>query len=489
MTPLSPRRLVCLVVGCLLLANVAVAAESAKPVFLYSRYFNAKGEGRYLATGQYRDVVERLAGDFQVRVNDLPLNAETLKGVAVVLISNPSDKPVGKNPPPHHVSPQDVSELTHFIRDGGGLIVMGNQENHNLEINDFNKLLGEFGMRFENHYTDAKQLIIPKDVAIIGGLRWAFYTGNQVVIDPDNSSRARALVLNDLRQPPLGGKRDEKGTLLAIAEPGKGHVVVVTDAGWIKRQLIRCDARGQVIHVLAVGQQMLLIEPLRHVQNSPLLCQILASGWIEVQHRRAGIAKDRRLVRARQKAATIHRRPAFHVSGGLHHHKGREILRFTAQAIGDPRPHRRSAHSSRASVHQVLGRRVIEGLVMARADHRQIVGALLEIGVRVGDLKPRLSAPAECLRGAQHPRVNVGELKRETFDQAWRQRLAVQFVQLGLRIKRINLRWPPLHKEEDHVLGTRRAMRWTSRQRVCPPCRRRRCCPGTLSAKQVQQRP
>ena len=246
MTRFSPRHSVWFVIGCLVLANVAAAAESAKPVFLYSRYFNAKGEGRYLAAGQYRDVLDRLGGDFQVRVNDLPPNAETLKGVAVVLISNPSDKPAGKNPPPHHVSPQDVTEMTHFVRDGGGLIVMGNQENHNLEITDFNKLLGEFGMRFENRYTDAKQLIIPKDVAIIGGLRWAYYTGNQVVVDPHNSSRARPLVLNDLDQRPLGGKRDEKGTLLAIAEPGKGHLVVVTDAGWITNDALSGKGIGKV---------------------------------------------------------------------------------------------------------------------------------------------------------------------------------------------------------------------------------------------------
>ena len=182
------------VVGLIGLANVAWAAEAPKPVFLYSRYFNAKGESRYLAEGQYRDVLERLGGRFEVRVNDLPLDGENLKGVAVVLIANPSDKAARENPPPHHMSARDVAELTRFVRDGGGLIAMGNQENHNLEIQDFNALLGEFGMRFENRYTDAKQLFIAKDVPIVGGLRWAYYTGNQVVVEPNHPARARALV-------------------------------------------------------------------------------------------------------------------------------------------------------------------------------------------------------------------------------------------------------------------------------------------------------
>jgi hypothetical protein len=213
-------------------------AQAPKPVLLYSRYFNAKGEGRYLPDGTYRDVLDKLRGTFDVRVSDEPLNAETLRGIAVVLIANPSDKKVGKNPPPHHVSPQDVAELKKYVESGGGLIVMGNQENHNLEINDFNHLLGAFGMKWVSKYTDAKKLVVPPAAPIIGGLRWAYYTGNQIVLTPDHSARPRAVVENDLSQKPLGGPRDEPGVLLAVAEPGKGHVVAVTDAGWISNDAL-----------------------------------------------------------------------------------------------------------------------------------------------------------------------------------------------------------------------------------------------------------
>jgi hypothetical protein len=227
------------------LPSFASAAQE-KPVFLYSRYFNAKGEKRYLPDGTYKVVLDRLKDRFDVRVSDAPLNAQTLKGVAVVLISNPSDKAVGKNPPPHHVSAQDVEELTRFVQNGGGLIAMGNQENHNLEITDFNHLLESFGMKFENRYTDAKQLVLPQSLPIIGGLRWAYYTGNQVVITPDHPAKPRGLVINDLTQKPLGGPRDEPGVLLAIAEPGKGHVVVVTDAGWISNDALSGKGIGKV---------------------------------------------------------------------------------------------------------------------------------------------------------------------------------------------------------------------------------------------------
>jgi unsaturated rhamnogalacturonyl hydrolase len=208
-------------------------AADSKPVFLYSRHFNAVGEDRYLPDGNYKDLLQRLGKDFDVRANDQPLTAETLAGVSVVLVANPSDKAVANNPPPHHFAERDIAALTDFVKRGGGLIVMGNQENHNLEVEDTNKLLRQFGLQFTNLYTDAKLLPLPKTTPIIGELRWAYYTGNQVRIESFHPAKPRALVMNDLGIKPAKGPRDEAGALLAVAEPGQGHVVVVTDAGWV----------------------------------------------------------------------------------------------------------------------------------------------------------------------------------------------------------------------------------------------------------------
>src|SRR2546423_8861101 len=86
-------RLLLIVVALLAAPLAATAAdESSKPVFLYSRYFNANGENRYLPDGQYRDVLARLREHFDVRVNDLPLNSQTLKDVAGGLVFKPNDK-------------------------------------------------------------------------------------------------------------------------------------------------------------------------------------------------------------------------------------------------------------------------------------------------------------------------------------------------------------------------------------------------------------
>jgi hypothetical protein len=222
-----------------------LAAEDA-PAFLYSRYFNAKGETRYLPDGTYKDVLDRLRESFTVRVDDQPLTEESLKDVAVVLIANPSDKAIGDNPPPHHCSASDAARLNEFVRGGGGLIVMGNQENHNLEIADMNTLLDLFGVQFVNLYTDAKKLVLPAGTPLIGGLRWAYYTGNLLRLQPAHSARPRALVSNDLTQKPEQGTRDQPGVLLAIAEPGKGHVVVVTDSGWLSDDALSGKGIGGV---------------------------------------------------------------------------------------------------------------------------------------------------------------------------------------------------------------------------------------------------
>ena len=211
----------------------ADAQTKTKPVFLYSRYFNAEGETRYLADGNYKDVLERLGADFEVRTHNQRLTPKALAGVKVVLIANPSDRAVGSHPPPHHISANDARALADFVSKGGGLIVMENQENHNLEVEDTNKLLAQFGIQATNLYTDAKQLVVPKETPIIGGLRWAYYTGNLLLLEGAHPARPRALVTNDLNQKPLNGLRDQAGVLMAAAEPGQGRVLVVTDSGWI----------------------------------------------------------------------------------------------------------------------------------------------------------------------------------------------------------------------------------------------------------------
>src|SRR5437667_9645692 len=85
-----------------LTASIFVSGEplaADKPVFLYSRYFNAAGEKRYLPDGTYAEVLHRLRSEFDVRVHDKQLTAKSLTGVKLVLIANPSDRAAGTNCP------------------------------------------------------------------------------------------------------------------------------------------------------------------------------------------------------------------------------------------------------------------------------------------------------------------------------------------------------------------------------------------------------
>ena len=210
----------------------SLAAE-AKPVLLYSLHFQAAGENRYAPDGAYREVLGRLRESFEVRVSAERPSAKLLAGVDVVLLANPNDRAHGTNPPPPHLAAQDVRTLGQFVERGGGLIVLGNQENHNLEVTDLNRLLRRFGLGLTNRFHDAKLIAVPSAVPAIGGLRWGFYTGNEILTVPGHRARPVAWITNDVAQPTLTGQRNGPGVLLAASSPGKGRVVLATDAGWI----------------------------------------------------------------------------------------------------------------------------------------------------------------------------------------------------------------------------------------------------------------
>jgi hypothetical protein len=221
--------------------------SSAKPVFLYSNYYNAEGENRYPADGVFSEFMDLVGQDFEVRVNADPLTAKTLSDVKVLLIANPNDKAVEGFPAPHHVTDADIKTLTTFVTNGGGLITTHNQENHNLETVQMNRLLGRFGLTITDDYTDAKAIRIPKEAPIIGGLLWAYIIGDSVQINSSHPAKPHSIVTNDLSQKPLKGERNAKGSLLAAAEPGKGRVLVITDSGWILNAVFHEEEAGGVV--------------------------------------------------------------------------------------------------------------------------------------------------------------------------------------------------------------------------------------------------
>src|SRR5277367_985957 len=93
------------------------AAESAtnKPVMLYTRYFNAPGENRYLPTGNFKDMLAKSRTEFEVRADSDPITSKSLADVNVLVIANPDDKADGTNTPPHHISSTDAKVISRFV--------------------------------------------------------------------------------------------------------------------------------------------------------------------------------------------------------------------------------------------------------------------------------------------------------------------------------------------------------------------------------------
>lgn len=75
-----------------------------------------------------------------------------------------------------------MATLRKLAEQDGGLIIMGNQENHNLQCVNLNKLLTRFSLEFSTRFTDSKHIVVPKEAPIIGGLAWGYYAGNQVTL-------------------------------------------------------------------------------------------------------------------------------------------------------------------------------------------------------------------------------------------------------------------------------------------------------------------
>lgn len=235
-----------LLTGCAELKE-KLAPASSKPVFLYSNYYNADGENRYPADGNFSELMALLAEDFEVRVHREPLTDETLGDVDVVLIANPNKDAVEGNIPPPHVSAGDIATITRYVNKGGGLITTHNQENHNLENEQFNRLLSIFGIQIVEKHTAAKAFEIPEEAPIIGGLLWAYIIGNAIEIDPNHPTEPFAIVTNDRLQRPLKDEPDDAGILLAGAEWGDGRVLTIADSGWMLNEALNGEEVAEVV--------------------------------------------------------------------------------------------------------------------------------------------------------------------------------------------------------------------------------------------------
>ncbi len=193
--------------------------------------------------------------EFEVAAHtDGPLDAEALVDVAVLVIAHPSDPKWeatvdGGSP---LLADAEIEAIEAFVRDGGGLIVLGESEQEKYG-NNVNQLLARFGIEiatatvqdYEHHYGDAPSWILaslggrPDTRATAGGDPLAgveaacFYRAG--VLETRNGARviARSQSTASIPDAPLA----------ATLEYGQGRLVVLADS-----DLFGDDCIGELDH-------------------------------------------------------------------------------------------------------------------------------------------------------------------------------------------------------------------------------------------------
>ena len=160
-----------------------------------------------------------------------------------------------------------------------------------------------------------------------------------------------------------------------------------------------------------------------------------------------------------------------HVPFG-HGDEAGEVLTLASQPVDDPGPECRVTQAHGTAEEQIDGGPVNEGIVIAGADDRQVIGASAKVLEEIRDLDARLPVSREPPRGGHQLRfMGLDELETQILGpEAGRQELPVEAVQFRLGIEGVDMRGSPLHEHEDDVPGLPREMGGFGCKRVGEVC-------------------
>ena len=170
------------------------------------------------------------------------------------------------------------------------------------------------------------------------------------------------------------------------------------------------------------------------------------------------------LVDRRQEArAPVHRSARRQAAVVGKHDKRGQLLRFAAEAVGDPRPHRRESGKDEAAVGHEHRRTVERGLALHRMDERHLIDV-------AGELRQQVADPAAALAVLPEGPIAllaVPRLRGEELHVAGRvERRAIPLHELGLVVKRVEVREAAGAEDVDHRLRLGRKHRWLRGQRI-----------------------
>jgi unsaturated rhamnogalacturonyl hydrolase len=153
-----------------------------------------------------------------VSVETAPVK-ENLSKLDIYIIVDPDTKKETENP--NYIGAQDIKNIVEWVRSGGVLVMMAN-DSSNCELDHFNQLAAEFGIRFnkdlKNPVTGKQyemgKIMIPKNNEVLKGV-------NQIYIKEYASQVLKA---------PAKAILTHKGdVVMSVSKLGKGTVFAVGD--------------------------------------------------------------------------------------------------------------------------------------------------------------------------------------------------------------------------------------------------------------------
>jgi unsaturated rhamnogalacturonyl hydrolase len=151
----------------------------------------------------------------------------TLSGADVYIIVDPDTPKETANPV--YVEPRQTKAIADWVKAGGVLVLMGN-DGQNAELDKFNTLASEFGIRFNK---DRKFEVVNNDykmggVEIVAGNE-IFKTTRKIFV-----KEVSTLSLSDRARPVVTANGE---TLMAVSKHGKGIVFVIGDP-WLYNEYV-----------------------------------------------------------------------------------------------------------------------------------------------------------------------------------------------------------------------------------------------------------
>jgi hypothetical protein len=307
-----------------------------------------------------------------------PLDCDVLRGADVLILAHPSDPHWERTVPggSPRLSDAELDAIEAFVRDGGGLIVLGEEE-HDKYANNLNALVERFGIRIANdavsdyeHHDGAPHWVLAElDSGVgTGGVDLlarvgsaCFYRAGRLELRNGSIALARASATAST----------PGAALLAVTEHGAGRVVVAADS-----DLFGDDCLGQHDH--------------EHL-------------WCNLVHWAAGGAFRRT---AAPRASAARDDPRWSV---LRDAVDRLRLRQRADGSVDLDAHDTAALA--AEVEQIAG--AVAGLAPHfphQADYLQAAVADLRAWCAAGYVKPDFAASLECFRPERERRDGVEHL-------------------------------------------------------------------------------